>query len=464
MLDHFVHGDVSRISPEAPIPVLRIDRHQVMLGGAGNAVRNLSSLGCGSWFFSVTGDDDEAAKVAELLAALPGNLSHLEREPGRQTPVKTRYVAHGQQLLRADKESTAAVREDTAGKLLAAFSAALPQCAIVLFSDYAKGVLTGAYAREFISVARAAGKPVIVDPKGREFNRYRGATVIKPNLKELAEATGMTVSGDDAQEAAARRLLHDTEAEYILVTRGAEGMMLTPADGSVLRFPSLAREVYDVSGAGDTVAAVLAAALGSGAPIAEAVEVANIAAGIVVSKVGTAVVDCREIMDEVQYRLSIGASSKILQLAKASELARRWTQMGWTIGFTSGSFDLLHPGHLKLLETARSRCDRLLVGINSDESVRRLKGESRPIQNEMARSLVLASLSCVDGVLIFGETTPRELIRILRPNLIVKGEERRSEEPDGTELLRDWGGSVLQVEMMPEWSSTNTISRWVTKR
>jgi D-beta-D-heptose 7-phosphate kinase/D-beta-D-heptose 1-phosphate adenosyltransferase len=431
MLDHFVHGDVNRISPEAPIPVLRIHRREFMLGGAGNAVRNLSSLGCQTWFFSVAGDDEEAGKVAQLLAALPGNLAHLERESGRQTPVKTRYIAHGQQLLRADSETASGVQPASATKLLAAFSAALPQCSIVLLSDYAKGVLVEDYAQEFIRVARSAGKPVIVDPKGRDFSRYRGASVIKPNLKELGEATGLPVSGNSEQEAAARKLLRDTEAEYILVTRGAEGMMLMPADGRVLRFPSMAREVYDVSGAGDTVAAVLAAALGSGAPIAEAVEVANIAAGIVVSKSGTAVVERLEILDEVLYRQFIGAGSKILQLAQACELAQRWAQRGWTIALALGSFDVLNPGHLKVLETARSRCDRLLVALKSDEYIRRTEGGSGPEQSELARSLVLASLRCVDGVMIFNETAPRELIHLLRPNLIVKGGEHDFEDLDG---------------------------------
>ena len=450
MLDHFVHGDVSRISPEAPIPVLRIARRQFMLGGAGNAVRNLSSLGCGAHLFSVTGNDEEANQIGRLLAELPGAVPHIECEPDRETSVKTRYVAHGQQLLRADKETTGPIASATAETLLAAFSRTLPQCAIVLLSDYAKGVLNCGYAQEFIRAARNAGKPVIVDPKGRDFTRYKGATVIKPNLKELGEATGMPVSDDQAQEAAARKLLRDTEAEYILVTRGAEGMMLTPCSGSIVRFPSLAREVYDVSGAGDTVAAVLAAALGSGASMEDAVDVANIAAGIVVSKVGTAVADRLEIMDEVLYRSSIGASRKILPLAEAADLAHRWTSMGYTLGFAYGSFDRLHPGHLRLLETARSHCDRLLVGIHSDESLRLRNGQSAPEQNEMARSLLLASLSCVDGVLLFGDPTPWELVRSLRPHLVVKSADSTSGEPDGAELLSEWGGTVLSVEIMPD--------------
>ncbi len=459
MLDAFIYGDVSRISPEAPIPVLRIERCQSMLGGAGNAVRNLSALGCAVRFFSVTGDDADAAKVRELLDSLPGSRACLEREHGRQTPVKTRYVAHGQQLLRADSETTTAVNSETAKKLLGEFAGGLPECSVVLLSDYAKGVMNGAVAQQFIAIAREAGKPVIVDPKGRDFSRYKGATLIKPNLRELGEATGLPVSGDIAQEEAARALLRDTGAEYILVTRGAQGMMLTPVNGPAIRFPALAREVYDVSGAGDTVAAVLAAAIGSGASVVDAVDIANIAAGIVVGRSGTAVVERAGIVDEIRRRSAAGTNSKILQLADAAQLARGWTQSGLSVGFTNGCFDLLHPGHLKVLETARAHCDRLIVGLNSDSSVKRLKGESRPVQDETARAQVLASLSCVDGVVIFGEDTPVEAIRALRPHLLVKGGEYRADQIVGADLVESWGGKILLVEMMPGRSTTRTLSR-----
>jgi D-beta-D-heptose 7-phosphate kinase / D-beta-D-heptose 1-phosphate adenosyltransferase len=459
MLDAFVHGEVSRISPEAPIPVLRIERCQSMLGGAGNAVRNLAALGCTVSFFSATGEDAEAGQIGQLLAGLPGVTAVLERERGRQTPVKTRYVAQGHQLLRADNETASTVTPATRDALLAAFSAALSGCSVVLLSDYAKGLLNGDNAPEFIRAARAAGKPVVVDPKGRDFRRYCGATLIKPNLRELGEATGRAVAGDEAQEAASRRLLEDTGAEFILLTRGQDGMMLTPANGPVATFPSLAREVYDVSGAGDTVAAVLAAALGSGAPVCEAVEIANIAAGIVVSKAGTAVVERAGIVQEVLRRSATGAGERILEREKAAELARNWTESRLRVGFTNGCFDLLHPGHLKVLETARAHCDRLLVGLNSDQSVRRLKGPSRPVQDEISRALVLASLACVDGVVIFDEETPAELIRCLRPVLLVKGGDYTRDQVVGADLVESWGGKVLLVPMMPGLSTTLTLAR-----
>jgi D-beta-D-heptose 7-phosphate kinase / D-beta-D-heptose 1-phosphate adenosyltransferase len=464
MLDSFVYGDVSRISPEAPIPVLRTGRRQSMLGGAGNAVRNLSALGCGVRFFSATGNDPEAAEISDLVRDLPGTCASLQAEPGRQTPSKTRYIAQGQQLLRADNESTDAVKPETAEALLAAFTAALDGCSVVLLSDYAKGMLNGPRAQQFILAARAAGKPVIVDPKGRDFSRYRNATLLKPNLRELAEATGLTVSGTAAQENAARQLLNDTAAESILVTLGAEGMMLLPADGPAMRFLALAREVYDVSGAGDTVAAVLAAAVGSGSSFQDAVEVANIAAGIVVGRAGTAVVSAFEIAEEVRrsqfgHGVHTGAAAKVLALPSAIERSQTWTQSGLSVGFTNGCFDLLHPGHLHVLETARAHCDRLLVGLNSDRSVKRLKGDSRPIQDEMSRALVLASLSCVDGVVIFGEDTPLELIRALRPSVLVKGGEYEADQVVGASLVESRGGKLLLVDMAPGWSTTRTLSR-----
>jgi D-beta-D-heptose 7-phosphate kinase/D-beta-D-heptose 1-phosphate adenosyltransferase len=320
-------------------------------------------------------------------------------------------------------------------------------------------VLNGDYAPDFIDAALAAGKPVVVDPKGRDFTRYRGATLIKPNLRELGQATGLPVQDDIAQEAASRRLLRETGAEYILLTRGPEGMMLTPATGPAVCFPALAREVYDVSGAGDTVAAVLAAALGSGASISDAVEIANVAAGIVVGRAGTAVVDRAGIVEEIRRRSAVKASDKILEREKAGELAGNWTESGLRVGFTNGCFDLLHPGHLKVLETARAHCDRLVVGLNSDRSVKRLKGDSRPVQGESARAQVLASLSCVDAVVIFDEDAPVDLIRCLRPGLLVKGGEYKANEVAGADLVKSWGGEVLLAEMLPGWSTTETLAR-----
>ncbi|HUI80264.1 MAG TPA: D-glycero-beta-D-manno-heptose-7-phosphate kinase [Bryobacteraceae bacterium] len=459
MLDRFVCGSVSRISPEAPVPVLRIERQQSMLGGAGNAVRNLHALTCGVRFFAVTGDDPAAGEIAAILGGLARCVWHLERDAGRQTTVKTRYIADGQQVMRADAESTHPTPAAMVDAVFRHYQAALEECDVVLLSDYAKGLLSGEYAQRFIQAARAAGKPVVVDPKGRDFRRYNGATVIKPNLKELSEATGLPAATAAAREEAAHRLLAETDTGHLLITCGSDGMLLASRSGSMRQFPALAREVFDVSGAGDTVAAVLAAALGSGAQIEEAAEVANLAAGIVVGKRGTAVVTPPEIVHEIQHRSVITAGEKVLRTEELLERASEWERRGYRIGFTNGCFDLLHPGHLSLLETARAKCDRLVVGLNSDASAARLKGPGRPVQDEVARALVLASLRCVDAVVLYDEDTPLEIIRRLRPGLLVKGRDYQAHEVVGADLLPAWNGELLLVDLVPGHSTARTVAR-----
>lgn len=407
MLDRFVYGSVSRISPEAPIPVLHIETQQLMLGGLGNVVRNLRALGCGVRLFSVTGEDSAGAEVKALVNEVPGCQAYLLGESSRRTPVKVRYVAHGQQLLRADDETADIVEPSVFNALLVQFAKHVAECSIVFLSDYAKGVLKGSNAQEFIRLARAARKPVVVDPKGRDFARYRSATVIKPNLKELAEATGINPVDPVSQERAARELLDLTDAQFILLTRGAAGMLLVPRDQPPTEFSSLAREVYDVSGAGDTVAAVLAAALGSGAGILEAVELANIAAGIAVGKVGTAVVERTEIVDEIEKDLAVTASEKILRLPQAMERIRAWRRAGRRVGLAQASFDPLSIENLKALEEARSQCDRLLVGLTAEASP---PGD----RSTEERAFLLASLANVDGVVVFDSSSAANDMDTLR--------------------------------------------------
>jgi D-beta-D-heptose 7-phosphate kinase/D-beta-D-heptose 1-phosphate adenosyltransferase len=296
MLDHFVYGEVSRISPEAPIPVLLTKRTESMLGGAGNAVRNLASVGAGVRFVSVIGDDDSGHQIENLCRGLAGVKLSLVREQNRSTSTKTRFIAHGQQLLRTDKESTHAIAGNTFARLTSEFRTALADVRSVLFCDYAKGVLDGSYVTELIGAAADAGCFVIVDPKGMDFRRYCGATLLKPNLREVALATAMPVETEPQQVAAARSILEITGARFVLITRGPEGMMLVGQASAPQIFPSRAREVYDVTGAGDTVAAVLSAAVSAGLDIQTAVEMANAAAGIVVGKLGTAVATSDELV------------------------------------------------------------------------------------------------------------------------------------------------------------------------
>jgi D-beta-D-heptose 7-phosphate kinase/D-beta-D-heptose 1-phosphate adenosyltransferase len=459
MLDHFIYGSVSRISPEAPVPVLRIERRDSMLGGAGNAVRNLCGLDCSVEFVSVVGDDEAAGEIESMLAGLPGCHWHLTREHGRKSTTKTRYIADGQQIMRADTESTQPVSAAAMTGILERFAAALEGCDAVLLSDYDKGLLSGEHAQAFIGAARAAGKLVVVDPKGRDFLRYRGATVIKPNLKELGEAAGMAVPTEAAQEQAVRRLLDEVNIEYMVVTCGAGGMLLAARSGGIARFPAEAREVFDVSGAGDTAAATLTAGLASGADIAAVAQAANLAAGVAVGRRGTAVVRRADILHEIHRRSVVNADDKILSVDEALDRVQAWKRAGLKTGFTNGCFDLLHPGHVALLEAARAHCDRLLVAVNSDASTRRLKGPGRPVQDEYARALVLASLRPVDAVVMFSDDTPLELIRRLRPDVLVKGRDYLPGEVVGGDLLPGWGGELLLVDLVPGQSTSRTAAR-----
>lgn len=297
MLDHFTYGEVIRISPESPVPVLNVKRQQSMLGGAGNTLRNLTSLGAQARIVSVIGNDPAGQTVTRLLEECGDAEPLIECEQSRPTSVKNRFVAQGQQLLRADTESTLPIEQDTFDRLIDRFSKALPSCSAVLLSDYAKGVLAGDRASEFIRLARDAGKPVIVDPKGVDFSRYRGATLLKPNLKEFHEASGCAGESDKEIVAASRRLLDACGAAFLLITRGSDGMLLVSDAGESWKFPTLAREVFDVSGAGDTAAAALSCAMALGAPVEQATEIANIAAGLAVGKAGTATVDQSELLD-----------------------------------------------------------------------------------------------------------------------------------------------------------------------
>jgi D-beta-D-heptose 7-phosphate kinase/D-beta-D-heptose 1-phosphate adenosyltransferase len=459
MLDRFVYGSVSRISPEAPVPVLHIREQQSMLGGAGNALRNLHALGCAVRFFSVTGADPAGIEIEELLRGLDGCESFLARDPLRQTGIKTRYIAQSQQIMRADAESHHGIEAAALDEVVARFDREIAAATVALLSDYGKGVLAGPRAARFIQSARAHGKPVIVDPKGSDFRRYDGATVIKPNLKELAAATGLPVASPAEQETAARALLSAVAADHLLVTCGAEGMLLLSREGGARRFPALAREVFDVSGAGDTVAATLAAALGSGSGIVEAVEAANLAAGIVVGKRGTAVATAAEIAQELQRRTLTSASDKVLRAENLIETASRWRSSGLRIALANGCFDLLHPGHIALLEAARASADRLIVALNSDRSAARLKGRELPIQNENTRALVLASLGSVDAVAIFDADTPVDLIRQLRPDVLVKGRDYQADEVLGADLLPQWNGELLLVDLVPGHSASRMRAR-----
>ncbi|MDB5382243.1 MAG: bifunctional heptose 7-phosphate kinase/heptose 1-phosphate adenyltransferase [Rhodospirillales bacterium] len=456
MLDRYVYGVVRRVSPEAPVPILAVERELAMPGGAGNVVRNLTAVGVAVAFVSVVGDDQSGSDLTGLIGGQPGVEPWLLVQGGRTTTTKTRFIAAGQQMMRADHEVVAPVHPRLAERVVRIASDAIAATAVVVLSDYGKGVLAGGVAEKLIAAAQAAGRRVLVDPKGRDYSKYAGADLITPNRGELSEATGMPVDTEEAIVAAARALRATHGFGAVLVTRSEDGMTLLEGD-DVRHYPAEAPEVHDVSGAGDTVVALVAAGLAAGQKLAVAVRLANIAAGIVVGKVGTAVARESDLLDAISVER--GALRKVVSMASAAEQVERWRRRGWRVGFTNGCFDLLHPGHVHLLEQARSWCDRLVVGLNSDESVKRLKGAARPIQVEAARAAVLASLASVDCVTLFEEDTPEKLIRALRPDVLVKGADYTVAQVVGGELVAEWGGQVKLAQLLPGQSTTATVAR-----
>lgn len=458
MLDRFVYGQVERVSPEAPIPVLSVTREATSLGGAGNVLRNLVAVGARACFVSVVGTDAAASEISRLLASLGDVESHMLVERSRVTTVKTRYIGGQQQLLRADHERATPLMALTRRDFLSVFRRSLKERQVTVISDYAKGVLADGFAAELIAAARDAGQIVLVDPKGTDYAIYRGATLIKPNRRELAEATRRSVNSDIEIATAARALIEAHELGAVLVSLSDQGMLLVEASGATHRLPAVAREVYDVSGAGDTAMAAMAAALAVGAGLLEAARLANVAAGIVVGKVGTASVPARELIDTLIDRDQANAR-KALPLASALDQVARWRKHGLKIGFTNGVFDLLHPGHISLLQQARAACDRLIVGLNSDASTARLKGPRRPVNSEAARGAVLASVAAVDLVVVFEEDTPLSLITAIKPDALVKGADYRLDQVVGADLVRSYGGKVILAELTPGHSTTATIGR-----
>jgi len=457
MLDTFVYGHCSRISPEAPIPVVRIEREDVMLGGAGNVARNIAALGGEAVLIGISGPDAAGAALQARIDEEPGIVAEFISD-GRPTTQKTRYIAGQQQMLRVDSERADAAEP---GPLLAAFLRHLDTVDAVILSDYAKGVLTPALLKDVIAAARAAGKPIVADPKSTDISRYDGVTLMTPNAGEAAAAVGIACDGTDgdAARAADKLLAMMPVSSALLITRGARGMTLAQSGQAVQHFPALAREVFDVSGAGDTVIATLALGLAAGLPIAQATMLANVAAGMAVSKPGTAVVTARELAHELRHESVDITGRKIATLDEALAIVAHWRERGERIGFTNGCFDLIHPGHVSQLAQARGTCDHLIVGLNTDMSINRLKGPSRPVQQENARAIVLASLQSVDLVILFDDDTPMRLIEAIRPDVLIKGKDYTVEQVVGSELVLGYGGQVFLADLAPGHSTTDIIAR-----
>lgn len=459
ILDRFISGVIERISPEAPIPVLHGKTSTMALGGAGNVVANVVSLGGRAVPIGVLGDDPAGRTVIERLADIGVDTGGLVLERGRMTSSKSRYSALNQQVLRFDEEEVGPLDRPARDALLSRFGEALASADIVVLSDYGKGVLMDGVAKELIAAGRAAAKPVLVDPKGPDWSRYAGATAVTPNRRELGEAAGRAVFSDDEVTAAARELIAVCGLDFVLATRSEKGMsVVTPSEAQ--HVTTRAREVFDVSGAGDTVIAAFALSLAAGAGRAAAATIANAAAGVVVGKRGTARLTADELAGAMfAVHGPDPAANAILDAAAVARLVAAWKQEGLTVGFTNGCFDILHAGHISLLNAARSQCDRLVLGLNSDASVRRLKGDGRPVNDEHDRACVLAALASVDAVVLFGEDTPLELIEALKPDILVKGADYTVDQVVGADLVRRAGGRVVLVDIVAGRSTTGTIAR-----
>jgi D-beta-D-heptose 7-phosphate kinase / D-beta-D-heptose 1-phosphate adenosyltransferase len=462
MLDEFVYGEVSRISPEAPAPVIAVQRSETSIGGAGNVARNVASLGARCIFAGLIGEDDAGAQLKAALAKQGLIESVLVCDPGRPTTRKVRFVSEhfSTHMLRADWELAQPAAPEVEQKLIEAVLPLLPRADIVLLSDYAKGALTARVIRNVIDAARKLGKRVIVDPKSLNFAIYRGATLLTPNRKEFAEATRSHADSVASIADAAQDVMQLADCEAILVTRSEHGMTLVPRKGEPIHVPAHPVKVRDVSGAGDTVVAVLAVVLAAGAPWEAALRMANAAAAVAVSKKGTASVSSAELRRRILPHAFLAAEEKIVAVGGELEAQlREWRRQGLRVGFTNGCFDILHPGHVKVLTAARAACDRLIVGLNSDASVKRLKGEGRPVQNERARAEVLAALEAVDLIAIFDEDTPIKLISSIRPSVLVKGGDYTREQVVGHEIVEAHGGEIHLVEVLPGFSTTSLVER-----
>ena len=462
MLDEFVYGEVSRISPEAPAPVIAVQRSETNIGGAGNVARNIASLGARCIFVGLIGEDEVGVRLAVTLAQEPGVESLLVHDPSRPTTRKVRFVSEhfSTHMLRADWELAVPASGDIEQKLIDTILPQISRADIVLLSDYAKGVLTARVIRNVIDAAKKLGKRVIVDPKSANFAIYRGATLLTPNRKEFSEATRSRADTERSIADAAQDAMQLADCAAILVTQSERGMTLVPRHGEAIHVPAHPVKVRDVSGAGDTVAAVLAVTLSAGADWETALRMANAAAAVAVGKQGTASVTSAELRRKILPHAFLAAEEKIVAAGAGLEAQlSEWRQQGLRVGFTNGCFDILHPGHVKVLTAARGACDRLVVGLNSDASVKRLKGESRPVQDERARAEVLAALEAVDLVVGFEDDTPIRLIAAIKPSVLVKGGDYTRDQVVGHEIVEAHGGEVLLIDVLPGFSTTTLVNR-----
>ena len=459
MVDRFVYGEVSRVSAEAPVPVLARSHENVMLGAAGNVARNVAALRGEAILLGVVGEDVMAGEARDLIVADAGIEGRLVVDKARPTTTKVRFISAGQQLLRVDHESTVPAAGAAEGKLVASVAELALDTGAILLSDYGKGVVTEAVIAACLAAAKACGIPLVVDSKARHFGRYGASDLVNPNAAELAFATDMPTGTDAEVEAALAKALDVCACRAILVTRAAKGMSLAVRGEAVRHFRRTPPEVFDTAGAGDTALAGLGLALAAGAEIDEAVELALLASSVVVEKAGVAAVTPDELLEAELAARRAPTEAKVVTVEGMQRAIARWRERGLKIGFTNGCFDIIHPGHIAYLTQARSWCDRLVVGLNSDASVKRAKGPGRPLNPLEARALVLAGLSCVDLVTAFDEDTPAELIVAAHPDLLVKGGDYEADKIVGADMVKGWGGEVRIATFVEGHSTTATLAK-----
>ncbi len=461
MLDKFIYGEVERISPEAPVPIFKKTNEISMLGGVGNVAANIVSLGAKAAVISRIGSDQNAKRIIKLLDDT-GIVAYPMQNDFTCTTTKTRIVSSNTHILRIDDEDILSLSEDEFLKVQAIIEKEMLISDIVVVSDYGKGFITKELVKFITEKAQKKNIPVLVDPKGNDFSKYDGATIVKPNLKEFESVSGekFDAHGENFEKSlikGAKKIFTKANLKGLLITLGGNGMFYIASNGKTFHSKARTRKVYDVSGAGDTSLSALTLFMAAGASIEESMDFANMAAGIAVSKLGTSIVSVEEI--EKEYTNTIHCSrEKIFSRNELEKIVTAAKKSGYKIGFTNGCFDLLHRGHIYSIEQAKRECDFLVIGVNSDASIRRLKGSQRPIQDEVTRATILASLSCVDAVCIFEEDTALSLVKLVQPDVIAK-EGYDLDKWEEAAFVKSYGGSVLKLKRLEGFSTSSTIQK-----
>ena len=454
MLDRYVFGKVSRISPEAPVPVFLAKSFREVLGGSGNVLNNLASLGTKTSYLSIIGKDENGEKIKNLLKSLKVSKYILTIDKSRKTTTKTRYVSNSQQIIRVDEESTDNISKKIENELIKKIDTLLKNKDVIVISDYNKGLITKRLCEYIINKGNLLKIPVIIDPKNENFNIYKNATLITPNQLEASKISQMYLDNDEETERCGKMIMKKYNIKNVLVTRGDKGLSLITRKES-FHSPTISKEVYDVSGAGDTVLAVIASCIPNNIDKIKSLTLANKAAGKVIGKVGTSTISLQELFDNKL----ITSSNKIFDIKLLCEKLKRDREKGLKIGFTNGCFDVLHYGHISCIERSKQHCDKLIIAINSDSSVKKIKGNNRPINNELYRAKILSSLKFCDYVIIFKETTPLSIIKKIKPDLITKGGDYKNKKIVGENEVKKWGGSAITLEFINGLSSTNILNK-----